>query len=126
MFLISFASAAVTTTLNSPADEGIVYDNPVTFNASAEVTGGATLTNMSLFTNQSGSWEIDETIQNIFRWNNGSSDVTNDPDAFQTQKNFFDENDETFAYKTVANTVVHYYLGKTFDEQIIGNIKIKV
>ena len=47
--------------LNSPADESIAYDNTVTFNATANVTGGATLTNMSLWTNESGSWEIKET-----------------------------------------------------------------
>jgi len=58
IFCISFVSAAVTTTLNSPADDSIAYVNPVTFNASAEVTGGATLVNMSLWTNESGSWEL--------------------------------------------------------------------
>jgi len=57
LFLISFASAAVTTTLNSPADDSTVYNNLVTFNATASVTDGATLTNMSLWTNESGSWE---------------------------------------------------------------------
>ena len=61
IFCISFVSAAVTTTLNSPADDSIAYVNPVTFNASAEVTGGATLVNMSLWTNESGSWEIKNT-----------------------------------------------------------------
>ncbi len=58
IFCISFASAAITTTLNSPVDDSIAYVNLVTFNASASVTGGATLVNMSLWTNESGSWEL--------------------------------------------------------------------
>ena len=44
--------------LNSPADESTAFNNPVTFNATANVTGGATLVNMSLWTNETGSWEI--------------------------------------------------------------------
>ncbi len=47
--------------LNSPTDNSTTYFNPVTFNASANITGGATLTNLSLWTNQSGSWENKET-----------------------------------------------------------------
>jgi len=47
--------------LNSPADNAIVYYPEVTFNATAEVTGGATLVNMSLWTNESGTWEAKNT-----------------------------------------------------------------
>lgn len=42
--------------LNSPANNYISPTNEIELNCSAEVTGGATLTNMSLWTNESGSW----------------------------------------------------------------------
>ena len=42
--------------LNSPANGSIVYFNPVTFNSTGTITGGAYLINMSLWTNESGSW----------------------------------------------------------------------
>ena len=42
--------------LNSPADSSTQYTNNVQFNATANITGGATLTNMSLWTNETGSW----------------------------------------------------------------------
>jgi len=44
------------TTLNSPADSSISNTNNVQFNTTATVTGGATLVNMSLWTNETGSW----------------------------------------------------------------------
>ncbi len=47
-------------TLNSPSNNSISDTNEVEFNCSAEVIGGATLTNMSLWTNESGSWEAKE------------------------------------------------------------------
>jgi len=42
--------------LNSPANGATVLTLSQTFNASANVTGGATLTNMSLYTNETGTW----------------------------------------------------------------------
>jgi len=42
--------------LNSPADGSTAYSYLNQFNASANVTGGATLVNMSLWTNETGSW----------------------------------------------------------------------
>lgn len=48
--------------LNSPTNNYVSDFFNVQFNCSAEVTGGATLTNMSLWTNESGSWEIAETL----------------------------------------------------------------
>ena len=47
--------------LNSPIDDYILLANPQTFNITANVTGGAILTNMSLWTNETGSWEIKNT-----------------------------------------------------------------
>jgi len=48
-------------TLNSPTNNNISQTNEVQFNCSATVTGGSALTNMSLWTNESGSWEIRNT-----------------------------------------------------------------
>lgn len=48
--------------LNSPENNHISDTSEVQFNCSAEVTGGATIENMSLWTNESGSWEIVETL----------------------------------------------------------------
>lgn len=47
--------------LNSPADASTSLTTLITFNASANVTGGATLTNMSLYTNETGSWGLRNT-----------------------------------------------------------------
>jgi len=55
--------------LNSPTDNAIAYNNPVTFSASAEVSGGATLTNVTLYNNISGTWEANGTTDlNSFDW----------------------------------------------------------
>ena len=42
--------------LNSPADGATAYTNLQTFNATATVTGGSTLENISLWTNETGDW----------------------------------------------------------------------
>jgi len=46
---------------NSPADANITLTLDVVFNCSANVTGGSILKNMSLYTNQSGTWEAKNT-----------------------------------------------------------------
>jgi len=43
---------------NSPADASISNTNLITFNVTAEITGGATLTNISLWTNETGTWGV--------------------------------------------------------------------
>ena len=57
-------------TLNSPADNSISDTNLVTFNATTNIVAGAYITNMSLWTNKSGTWEksssIDFTSNNYF------------------------------------------------------------
>ena len=68
--------------LNSPADSSISDTNNNMFNATATVTGGATLTNMSLWTNESGSWveynttlltvEDNETVHADSGWSSNS------------------------------------------------------
>jgi hypothetical protein len=42
--------------LNSPANGAIAYTNPVTLNATANVTNGAYLTNATLYDNSTGTW----------------------------------------------------------------------
>lgn len=48
--------------LNSPENNYISPTNNVQFNATATVTGGATLTNMSLWHNNTGTWERNQTL----------------------------------------------------------------
>jgi len=48
-------------TLNIPADESLLSSPEVDFNCSAEVTGGATLTNISLWHNGTGTFELNQT-----------------------------------------------------------------
>ncbi len=50
-----------TVTLNSPIDNSTSTTNNIQFNATATVEGGRTLTNMSLWTNETGSWELNDT-----------------------------------------------------------------
>lgn len=47
--------------LDSPVDDYISPTNNVEFECSAEVVGGANLTNISLWINSTGSWLLDET-----------------------------------------------------------------
>lgn len=47
--------------LNSPEDNHVVTLSTQEFNCSANITGGATIINMSLYTNQSGVWEAKNT-----------------------------------------------------------------
>ncbi len=54
---IGIGGATAEITLNSPVDNFITLIPEVEFNCSANITGGATLTNMSLFTNETGNWE---------------------------------------------------------------------
>lgn len=48
-------------TLNSPSDDSSVTTNLVTFNSTASTYGGIYITNMSLWTNESGSWGLRNT-----------------------------------------------------------------
>lgn len=47
--------------LNSPVDGSSALTFTPTFNATANITGGSTLVNMSLYTNITGSWAISNT-----------------------------------------------------------------
>ena len=86
--------------LNSPADDSIAYVNPATFNASANVTSGASLVNISLWNNASGSWENKET-QNIKEIG----------DNFYNYKIFDAFNDSSFNLQTTdTNTTDKWYV----------------
>ena len=60
LFLISFTSASITVTLNSPEDMNYSTYN-VSFNASATVDSPNYLKNISLYTNSTGSWGLSNT-----------------------------------------------------------------
>ena len=51
--------------LNAPEDESIQYSNPVTLNASANVTGGAYLVNATLYDNSTGTWGARNSTTNL-------------------------------------------------------------
>ena len=46
----------ITVILNSPDDDEVIFNNPVTFNGTANITGAELLVNMSLWTNETGTW----------------------------------------------------------------------
>ncbi len=56
--MLSLVSATINVDLNSPADDSTSLTPKITFNASANVTGGTSLINMSLWTNETGSWSL--------------------------------------------------------------------
>jgi len=59
IFTLVDAPTNILVTLNSPADASTSTTNLVTFNSTANIsTGGAVLTNMSLWTNESGNWAV--------------------------------------------------------------------
>lgn len=102
IFLFSTASASIEVILNSPADGSIAYVQPVTFNASANVTGGANLVNMSLWTNISGSWAISNTTEISTELNYNSTSKT--VDTFYYQLNFTDKNNVNILFKQTGAT----------------------
>ena len=55
--------------LNSPADDYLSNTFDVLFNCSANITGGATVTNISLWTNQTGTWALRETRYGLLKVN---------------------------------------------------------
>lgn len=57
----TFLLQASSITLNSPADAYVSPTNDIDFNCSAQVVGGATLTNISLWGNWTGVWILNET-----------------------------------------------------------------
>jgi len=79
--------------LNSPSDNNISYYNPVPFNATANVTNGAELKNMSLWTNETGSW-AERNITNISAIDKGLS-YSQFSSSLKTNLIFYYKLDET-------------------------------
>jgi len=108
-------------TLNSPADNYISLTNEVTFDATAEVTGGAGIVNMSLWTNESGSWEVTDT--------DSFSGTLYNPNSNTDTSNTFDKDYDTYASKSFGSSGYtdshNNELGKTFDSRKIGTVNYK-
>ena len=71
--------------LNSPEDESVALTNEVQFNATANVTGGATLTNISLWHNGTGTWHRNQTEVNALTTTESAHGIamtsTSDPET---------------------------------------------
>jgi hypothetical protein len=102
-------------TLNSPANYYNSSINLITFNATANVFGGATLTNMSLWTNSTGTWKMNSTLYG----ENGLLNVS----AYSNSNNAFDWNSSSTASGT-GNGATVYFIGKTFNSQLINRVII--
>lgn len=64
IFLIGIVSAGtVTVTLNTPADDSVWYNNQVDMESTSS-TDATSINNISLWTNESGTWELKNTTQN--------------------------------------------------------------
>jgi hypothetical protein len=63
-------------TLNSPANASVVTNPLVTFNATATLAGGANLTNMSLWTNSSGTWIMNNRTSKTGKTNTSTWSLT--------------------------------------------------
>jgi len=56
-------------TLNSPLDNEVVYDlSPIDFNCSAYITNWSYLTNISLWGDFTGTWELNQTLFNLTQY----------------------------------------------------------
>lgn len=91
ILLIGMASATITVTLNSPADGITNYTNPLTFNATATITGGTTLANMTLWDDRTGTWSARNntsfnTLTGLIYQNTTSVSQSYDPDVIYTLK----------------------------------------
>lgn len=62
---IGLAPVYLNVTLNSPEDNNITKNTEILFNATADSPAGADIENMSLYTNESGTWEIKNTTSGI-------------------------------------------------------------
>ncbi len=103
--------------LNSPVDNYILLNNPQTFNATATITGGATLVNRSLWTNETGDWDIKNTTSTL----GGDVQITGHGDGGATTPGKFgakftltSESNLTQADFIVSTTpITTWYLGTT-------------
>jgi hypothetical protein len=122
IFLISCVSASITVTLNSPADGSTQYTNNVTqFNASSTTTNSM-INNMSLFTNQTGTWSLINTSQigsGIFNGtaSNGTNDTSFGTVAWANPQNIFNI-DGAYATTTISGSNSNYLKASGFNFNI--------
>jgi hypothetical protein len=63
-------------TLNSPANSYTSNTSLVNFNATATISGGASLVNMSLWHNASGTWQLNQSILAPYLYDKVTSEIT--------------------------------------------------
>ena len=130
LIYISFIGATVTTTLNSPTDGFNNTLNTVTFNCSANSDGF--VTNISLYTNSTGTWHRNQTIYSksfsgtpiIY-----SGGTINNSNSSANPTNAFDYNDNTYSEwssGSVGDTTNLIALGLTFSNISVNYIKVKL
>ncbi len=116
-------------TLNSPQNSALTTDI-VTFNATATLSGGSTIVNMSLYTNESGVWEVKNTTTGLsgadethtwtrtlergqsYFWNVLACDSDGDC-GFSTDNRTFsvDEADPQISIEAPNNTIDYNFIG---------------
>jgi len=106
--------------LNSPANNSISLTSENQFNASVNITNGAYITNISLWTDESGSWEGYNST--TFEYD----DTIHNPDSVTNPTNAFDFDNGTYALKsTSVSTSATWYLGKTYNSRNIEEVFLK-
>ena len=108
-------------TLYSPVDNYVTVTTTITFNATARSNSGETLVNMSLWTDETGSWEVRETTsitgtENATTW---ARAVTENPTIWAveacdtTVECFFSENRTIIVDDDVPNILIDYPINGT-------------
>lgn len=113
--------------LNSPANNAIQTSNLVTTNATATVVGGATLVNMSLYDNSTGTWGLRNTTDiSIGTYNethgyNLSNTVAENANSKDGMKITVKSQNITLkkVYKTSASTPTTAYITKADDNNVV-------
>ena len=126
-------SPSLTTVLNSPSNNAVVLGTPM-FNATGSAPGGATLVNMSLLTNETGTWEVRNTTivtgtdntstwvrsyshGNSILWNVQTCDTNGDCKLAEANRTItIDTQSPTVDILTPSGTVDHYgYVNVTWN-----------
>jgi len=119
--------ATAEVTLNNPIDNATTFFPSVLFNASANVTNGARITNISLFTNETGTFEVrnttifisgsDLTVSITIPTN---ADLSRTPDSgmrLDTNQTIF----LTELFKVPTSTATTVYIKTDFEGTIVGS-----
>lgn len=110
-----------TVTLNSPADTSTTYVLNNLFNASVNVTGGSTLVNMSLWTNESGTFELKNSTLNPSGTISTEQWMTTSNNTFSTSTSHFWTN-----MTAVNNGIVKVVSVVSSDGSDTGNVNVKI